>query len=223
MLRAVRRSPAFIGLQALMVLLCFGLYAVTLNIIPMLMEKGADYTTAALGFGLVGAGEVGGGLLFAAIPATARISVITGTATGAILVLALLPGPAPMLIAAGMLAGAVRGCHTLLQATVVADRWGPASLGTLQGSFAAPITSSAALAPAAGTAIATWFGSYTSLAYAMASVTGTAALIAATRLSRGLQSRTKVTGRTNRARSPEEVPIAPDRHRREVRRCWNRI
>lgn len=188
MLRAVRRSPAFTGLQALMVLLCLGLYAVTLNIIPVLMEKGTDYTTAAFGFGLVGAGEVGGSLLFAAIPATARLSVITGTATSAILVLALLPGPAPILIAVGMLAGAARGCHTLLQATIVADRWGTTSLGTLQGSFAAPLTAAAALAPAAGTAMATWLGSYTSMAYAMAAVTGTAALIAATRLSRGPKS-----------------------------------
>ncbi|MCB5275887.1 hypothetical protein BJG92_03441 [Arthrobacter sp. SO5] len=199
-LGAVRRSPAFIGLQALMVLLCLGLYTVTLNIIPVLMEKGADYTTAALGFGLVGAGEVGGGLLFATIPATARISVITGTATGAILVLALLPGPAPMLVAAGMLAGAVRGCQTLLQATIVADRWGTASLGTLQGSFAAPITAAAALAPAAGSVIATWLGSYTSMAYAMAAVTGTAALIAATHVSRGPKSQMK-DGLTDQSRS----------------------
>ena len=184
-LRAVRRSPAFIGLQALMVLLCLGLYAVTLNVIPVLMEKGADYTTAALGFGLVGAGQVGGRLVFAAIPATARISVLTGTATCAILVLAL-PGPVPLLIAAGVLAGAVRGCHTLLQATIVADRWGTASLGTLQGSFAAPLTAATALAPAAGPAIAAWLGSYTSMAYAMAAITGAAALIAAVaHLSRG--------------------------------------
>ena len=48
-----------------MVLLSLGLYTVTLNIIPLLMEKGAGYATAALGLGLVGAGQVGGRLLFA--------------------------------------------------------------------------------------------------------------------------------------------------------------
>lgn len=74
MVRAVRRSPEFLGLQALMVLLCLGLYTVTLNIIPVLMEKGSDYTAAAVGPGLVGAGQVGGRLLFGAIPPGCRSS-----------------------------------------------------------------------------------------------------------------------------------------------------
>ncbi|MDI3243468.1 MFS transporter [Arthrobacter sp. AL08] len=185
MMRAIRRSPEFLGLQALLVLLCLGLYTVTLNIIPVLMEKGADYTTAALGLGLVGAGQIGGRLLFAAIPPGTRLPVIAGTAACAVLLLAALPGPVPLLIAAGMLAGAVRGCQTLLQATIVGDRWGSQRLGTLQGIFAAPLTAVTAIAPAAGQAIAAWLGSYAAMAYAMAVATGTAAIIAvAARLSR---------------------------------------
>lgn len=176
--RTVRRNGEFLGLQALMVLLCLGLYTVTLNVIPLLIEKGADYTTAALGLGLVGAGQVGGRLLFGAIPQAARLPVITGTATGAALLLAVMPGPVPALLAAGMLAGAVRGCQTLLQATVVADRWGTQHLGTLQGLFAAPLTAVTAIAPAAGPALAAWLGSYTNMAYATAAATGTAAVIA---------------------------------------------
>lgn len=161
-----------------MVLLCLGLYAVTLNVIPLLMEKGASYATAAFGLGLVGAGQVGGRLLFSFIPVRTRLPAITATATGAVLLLAVLPGPLPVLIAAGMLAGAVRGCHTLLQATVVADRWGAQSLGTMQGTFAAPLTAVTAVAPAAGPAVAAWLGTYTGMAYAMAGITGLAALIA---------------------------------------------
>ncbi|MDF2050538.1 MFS transporter [Arthrobacter sp. Cr_A7] len=189
LVRAIRRSRTFVGLQALMVLLCLGLYTVTLNIIPLLMEKGADYTAAALGLGLVGAGQVAGRLVFTAIPAKARIAVVTGTAAGALLLLALLPGPVPLLIGAGMLAGAVRGCQTLLQATIVADRWGATGLGTLQGSFAAPLTIVTALAPAAGPAMAAWFGSYTAMAYAMAAAAGTALLFAAAPFVRGLHVR----------------------------------
>ena len=207
MARVVRRSPEFLGLQALMVLLCLGLYTVTLNIIPLLMEKGADYTTAALGLGLVGAGQVGGRLLFAAIPPGARLPVITGTAAVAVLLLAALPGPVPLLIAAGMLAGAVRGCQTLLQATIVGDRWGSQNLGTLQGVFAAPLTAVTALAPAAGPAIAAWLGTYTNMTYAMAAATGTAALIAAAaRLSRGLPCRMK-NGRTDQSCSESDGPF----------------
>lgn len=142
------------------------------------MEKGADYTTAALGLGLVGAGQVGGRLLFSAIPHGARLPVIAGTAACAILLLAALPGPVQLLIAAGMLAGAVRGCQTLLQATIVADQWGSQNLGTLQGLFTAPLTAVTALAPAAGPAIAIWLGTYTAMAYAMAAAAGTAAVTA---------------------------------------------
>ncbi|GAA1768929.1 MFS transporter [Pseudarthrobacter sulfonivorans] len=190
LVRGIRRSPGFVGLQALMVLLCLGLYTVTLNIIPLLMEKGADYTAAALGLGLVGAGQVGGRLLFAAIPAKARITVVTGTATGALLLLALLPGSVPLLIGAGMLAGAVPWLpETLLQATIVADRWGATSLGTLQGSFAAPLTVVTALAPAAGPAIAAWLGSFNAMTAAMAAATGIALLIAAGSLLRSSHAR----------------------------------
>lgn len=183
--RALRRSPEFLRLQGLMALLCLSLYAVTLNIIPLLMEKGTSYTVAALGLGLVGAGQVGGRLLFGFIPVRTRLPAITGTAAGAVLLLAVLPGPLPALIAAGSLAGAVRGCHTLLQATVVADRWGARNLGTLQGTFAAPLTAVTAVAPAAGPAAAVWLGSYTGMAYAMAGVAAAAALMAVLASRRG--------------------------------------
>lgn len=177
--REVRRSPDFLRLQFLMVLLCLGLYTLTVNIIPVLMEKGADYATAALGLGLVGAGQVGGRLLFAAIPPGARLPIITGTAACAVILLAALPGPTPVLVSAGMLAGAVRGCQTLLQATVVADKWGAAGLGTLQGIFAAPLTAVTAIAPAAGPLLASWLGTYTNMSYAMAAAAGVAAIFAA--------------------------------------------
>ncbi|MFB9716945.1 hypothetical protein [Arthrobacter methylotrophus] len=182
----MRRSPEFLGLQPLMVLLCLGLYTVTLNIIPLLMEKGSDYTTAAVGLGLIGAGQVGGRLLFGGIPPGAQLPVVAGTAACAVLLLAALPGPVPLLISAGMLAGAVRGCQTLLQATIVGDRWGSQNLGTLQGIFVAPLTAITALAPAVGPVIAAWLGTYTAMTYAMAVATGTAAFIAVVaRLSRG--------------------------------------
>ncbi|WP_144663318.1 MFS transporter [Paenarthrobacter nicotinovorans] len=184
-IRRIRRSREFLALQVLMVLLCLGLYTVTLNIIPLLMEKGADYTLAALGLGLVGAGQVAGRLLFAALPTKARIPAVTGTATLALLLLALPPGPVPLLIGAGMIAGAVRGCQTLLQATIVATNWGATGLGTLQGLFAAPLTIVTALAPALGPALATWCGSFTGMTYTLAAATGTALLISVAHTVRG--------------------------------------
>ena len=211
-LRAVRRSPEFLGLQTLMVLLGFGVYTVTLNIIPLLVEKGADYPTAALGLGLVGAGQVGGRLLFAAIPPGARLPGITAAAACAVLLLAALPGPEPVLIAAGMLAGAVRGCQTLLQATVVAERWGTHGLGTLQGIFAAPLTAVTAVAPAAGTLLAVWLGTYTGMGYAMAAAAGTAAVLAA-----GMSLRPERAGKSDSFGLSSTAPPPRGKKRRDSR------
>jgi hypothetical protein len=77
----------------------------------------------------------------------------------------------------------------LLQATIVADRWGTTGLGTLQGIFAAPLTIVTALAPAVGPALASWFGSFTAMAYAKAGATGTALLLTAARRTRGFHVR----------------------------------
>ena len=57
-----------------------------------------------------------------------------------------------------VLVGATRGAGTLLQATLVADRWGSARYGALAGIFAAPITVATALAPWAATALADLLG-----------------------------------------------------------------
>jgi len=70
------------------------------------------------------------------------------------------PGPAAALIALAILVGATRGATTLLQATIVADNWGTTHYATLAGFFAAPITIATAIAPWAGTALATGIGSY---------------------------------------------------------------
>ena len=84
-----------------------------------------------------------------------------------------------LLVVLAVLAGAVRGAGTLLQATVVADRWGSARYGALSGWFAAPITAAAALAPWAGTALAEAVGSYTALFAGLAVLVAAAAGAAA--------------------------------------------
>jgi hypothetical protein len=146
--------------------------------------------------------------VFASIPAPARLATIAGAAAAAVLSLAVLPGPPGLLIAAGVLAGAVRGCQTLLQATIVADRWGMSALGALQGRFAAPLTAVTALAPAAGPVLAAWLGSYTGMAYAMAGAAGLAALMAGTLLAAGA-NRQGSPG----AKGPESAPLARGKSR----------
>lgn len=160
--RGVTRSRRFVTLQVSLTLVGLAMFAVTLNLIPLLTARGFGHAAAATAFGLVGAGQVLGRLSFAVLPDGREPHVRTVTIGGAsvltLLALALLPGPAWALVAAAVLAGAARGAFTLLQATAVADRWGTADFGSLNGAFNVPITAAIALAPAAGALLADLLG-----------------------------------------------------------------
>ncbi len=111
-----------------MVALSVAMYSVTLAVIPLFTEKGMSFELAALGLGLLGAGQVVGRLLFLLVPRGTRpwltVAIAAGLERRSSWLLALVPGPAWFLIGIGALAGAVRGAETLIQATAVADRWG---------------------------------------------------------------------------------------------------
>ncbi|MDN6193108.1 MAG: MFS transporter [Brevibacterium sp.] len=173
-IRTVTRSTRFIVLQISVALSTFTLFAVTINIIPLLMERGVGYRLAAIALGLVGFGQVAGRFFYPALErhTTSRARTVLLFASGAVglWLLAFVPGPIWLLIGIGMLAGGVRGCITLLQATAVADRWGTANFGAINGVFVAPITVGTALAPVAGPALAGVVGGYPMMAIVMAAL-----------------------------------------------------
>ncbi|WP_253904268.1 MFS transporter [Arthrobacter sp. Br18] len=182
--RAITRSRRFVMLQIAMALTTLALFAVTLNLIPLLLERGFDYRTAALVFGLVGAGQVLGRVGYASLQGRTspirRTVILMGSGALCLALLGVLPGPAVVLVGVVVLTGMLRGCNTLLQATAVADRWGTGGFGALHGVFVAPITAMAALAPAAGPLLAGQLGSYSAMAVGMA-VLAAAAMVAAAR------------------------------------------
>ena len=104
------------------------------------------------------------------------ILVLTATATA---LLGLLPGPAALLIAAAMLAGAARGVFTLLQATAISDRWGATHYGRLNGLLSAPALLATALAPWAGAALAQALGGYPAVFAVLAGLAALAAILIA--------------------------------------------
>lgn len=170
--RQVARSPRFLALQLAMTVATLTLFAVTINLIQLLLERGITYATAALAFGLVGAGQAIGRLGYPQLgrvttPAV-RTAVILGVGAAGLWALSVVPGPAWALIALAILIGAARGAHTLLQATAVSDRWGTANFGALNGLFSAPMTAVTALAPVSGPALAGLLGGYPAMAVAMA-------------------------------------------------------
>jgi MFS family permease len=167
----VIRTSRFWMLTVAMALLTACLYSVTLAVIPLFMEKGASYSVAAVALGLVGAGQVVGRLLFFVSPHGTRhwvpIALVAAASAVLLAAVALLPGPLWLLIVLAVATGAVRGSHTLIQASAVADRWGTQNYGAINGVFGAPITILMALAPALGPLIATGLGSYSLMTLAM--------------------------------------------------------
>jgi MFS family permease len=182
-LPAEARTPSFVLLSVSLTLTAFGLYAASLTLIPLLTDRGLSAGLAATTLGLLGAGQLLGRLGYAPLTArtspTGRTVAIVATSAAAIALLAALPGPPVLLVAAAIAAGAIRGAGTLLQATVVADRWGVARYGTLSGLFSAPITAASALAPWGGTALAELTGSYPAMFWMLAALVVVAVALAA--------------------------------------------
>lgn len=179
----VVRSRQFVLLAAALTLSAFSLYAVVIGLVPLLTARGASPTAAAWALGLGGLGQTLGRTLYTSLAqrtgVRGRTCVLLAAGGGTTALLALVRGPVPLLIALAVIAGTVRGNSTLLQATAVVDRWGPASYGTLNGLLSAPVTVAGALAPWAGALLAGPLGGYPGLFAALAAVSGLAAVLAA--------------------------------------------
>jgi MFS family permease len=180
-MRHILASRAFLLLVTSMTLSAFALYAVAVNLVPLLTGRGLSPTLAAWSLGLGGAGQVAGRLcyrpLLARVGVRSRATLITGAGGACILILAVLPGQAALLTAASVLCGAARGLFTLLEATVVSDHWGPGGYASLNGVFSAPLTAATAIAPTVGAALAALAGGYPALFLILAGTgAGSAAL-----------------------------------------------
>lgn len=176
----IARSPAFVLTAAAVFLGAFCAFAVAVNQVPLLIERGLDVGTAAWALGLGGVGQVLGRALYTRavgrLGSRARAVVVLLGLAATTALLGLLPGPAWVLVAAAMLTGAARGITTLLQATAVSDRWPSRYYGRLNGLLSAPATVAVAVSPWAGAALAGPLGGYPMLFVVLA---GAAALGAA--------------------------------------------
>jgi MFS family permease len=161
------RTRPFLLLAAAFTLSGFAMYGVVFNLIPLLTHRGAGPAVAAWALGLGGLGQTLGRTVYAVLarstgPTTRTVALIAaGGVTSALL--AAVPGPIPLLVGVAILAGAIRGNLTLLQATAVADRWGTAAYGRLSALLVAPATVAGALAPWATSALAPALGGFPAL------------------------------------------------------------
>lgn len=175
---AVVRSCPFIMLTMSLTLAAFVAFAGVFNLVPLLLEHGAESPLAATALGLGGLGQVLGRVGYLPLQ---RLTGVRGRTVGVIAVTASttvalgLVTSVVALVAVAVGAGLARGIFTLIQATAITDRWGPAQYGHLNGIMSAPIVIAMAVAPWAGTVLADWTGSYSGAYIAL----GTLALLAA--------------------------------------------
>lgn len=159
----VVRSRPFIMLTASLSLAAFVAFAGVFNLVPLLLEHGAEPAVAATALGLGGLGQVLGrigylplqrftgvrGRTVGIIAATAVTTFFLGIATSTVGLIAIAVG-----------AGLARGVFTLVQATAITDRWGPSEYGHLNGVMSAPVIVTMAFAPWVGALLASWTSSY---------------------------------------------------------------
>lgn len=177
----VARSRAFVLLVVTFALAAFATYAVVINLVPLLTERGLSPGLAAVALGLGGAGQVLGRLGFGALVRHTSVRTRTALVVGAVAVTTAILGvvtAAAVLIVAAVVAGMARGVFTLLQATAVTDRWGATHYGRLTGLMSAPLAITMSLAPWAGAAIATGLGGYSSTFLLLAALGAAAAFLA---------------------------------------------
>lgn len=178
--RVVVRSRAFWALTTALALGSFTVYAVVVNLVPLLEEQGFETTEAAWALGVGGVGQVLGRLVYAPLERwtgpVARTVAVLGACAVTTLLLALVSGPWGWVLAVAALAGMARGILTLLQATAVSDRWGTAHYATLNALMHTPLMVAIAIAPWAGAALAGPLGGYPAAFVALGALAGLGAL-----------------------------------------------
>jgi MFS family permease len=179
---AVATSRPFVLLALAFALTSCASYAVVVNLVPLLTDRGIGLSIAALTLGLGGAGQVAGRLVYPRLHARLQVRARTVTVmagVAACTALVAVVGNAAGLLAAVVAGGVVRGMVTLLHATAVSERWGIGHYGRLTGKLSAPVMVSAALAPWLGSILAATLGSYSAMAWVMAAGGVLAAVLAA--------------------------------------------
>jgi len=159
----------------------FSVYAVVINLVPLLEEGGLTTTLAAVALGVGGIGQVLGRLLYQRLlgPLTpaARLTATLAAAALTTALIAVARSPLAVVLLVCLAAGLARGVFTLVQATAVSDRWGTSNYGARSSLLSGSTTVAAASAPWAGAAGAAALGSYQEAFLVLAAVGAAAALV----------------------------------------------
>ncbi len=171
---AVVRSAPFWLLATAFFLGSVAAFAMIVQAIPFLLERGDTAAFAAFAVGVMGASQIPGRLVFGLL--SLRLPAVFAFVAIGIAVIVSLDGTAAVL--AGMVVlGMGSGMAILARATVVADRYGAADYGAIAGVLASVTTGARAVGPVAGAAWASVVG-YESLLWTLAGLAAVAVLLA---------------------------------------------
>ncbi|AWT52144.1 MFS transporter [Mycolicibacterium smegmatis] len=176
------RSAPFLALMVSFALAALASYAVIVNLVPLMVQRGFSTSAAAVALGLGGAGQVLGRLGYQTMARRIGVVLRTVLIMAAVAVTTALLGvftTLAALVAASIVAGMARGIMTLLQATAVTDRWGTTHYGHLSGMLMAPIMITTALGPFVGAALASLLDGYDAMFLVLGVVAAVAAALAA--------------------------------------------
>ena len=154
----------FVLLVVAMAMAGFAVYAVVINLVPLLTSNGLTTGQAAAALGVGGVGQVVGrvfyGPVFGRLGPTSRSLVAVGGVAVTTAALAGWQSPFGLVCVLAFMSGTVRGIFTLIQATAVVDRWGVGNIGHRNGILTGAITVVSAFAPWVGAVLAAVLGSY---------------------------------------------------------------
>lgn len=174
------RSRPFVALTIAFALATCASYAIIVNLIPLMSERGISPNVAAIALGLGGVGQVLGRLGYGTLVRRVGIRPRTVLVFAGVAVTTALLGIFTSVVAltvAVVFSGCVRGIMTLLQATAVTERWGATHYGHLSGILAAPITLSTAMGPWIGAVLADLLNGYVPMFVMLGGVGAVAAVI----------------------------------------------
>lgn len=184
---AAVRETSFWWLSLTFAISTFTYVAMTVHLIPYLVENGNSPTFAATVAGLFGLMSLIGRLTIGPFGDRYPRHIITAGLLAmqlvGIAVLAVSPSMVGALVYIALF-GAGMGTMTIMRAALLAERYGPANYGTINGTLSMTLTVAKTLAPLGAGLLAVQLGGYVALLWLLAAMTSVG-LVAVLRVGRG--------------------------------------
>lgn len=171
--QAALRGTTFWWIGVAFMLVMLAMVAVTVHLIPTLVDRGFSTGFAASAAGLVGLFALPGRLIFTPLggklPRQVVTALIFALEAAAIAVLAIADSRAEVIVFV-VLFGSGFGAITPARAALIADVYGSQSFGTIAGALAMLVTTARGIGPILASVLIGWWGGPTAVLWLMTSL-----------------------------------------------------